>query len=114
MGFVEHSEYLVAWLIYGVAGLGCCAFWWKITSFLNHRGWCDLLRGLAVVVIFTPWYAGDSPEFYAPAIVVLLLDLLLEGTKSGMKGGIALLLSTFAMLLIITIRQYLRAKPRVV
>jgi len=114
MGFVEHSEYLIAWFIYGVAGLGCCAFWWKVTSFLKHRGWRDLLRGLAVVVVFTPWYAGDSPEFYAPAIVVLLLDLLLEGAKSGMKGGIALLLSTFMMLLIITVRQYLRAKPRAV
>ena len=66
------------------------------------------------MVVFTPWYAGDSPEFYAPAIVVLLLDLLLEGAKSGMKGGIALLLSTFMMLLIITVRQYLRAKPRAV
>lgn len=114
MGFVEYSEYWIAWLIYGVAGLGCCAFWWKITSFLRHRGWRDLLRGLALVVIFTPWYAGDSAEFYAPAFVVLLLDLLLEGAKSGMKGGIALLLSTFMMLMIITVRQYLRAKPRVV
>jgi len=67
-----------------------------------------------VVLIFTPWYAGDSPEFYAPAFVVLLLDVLLEGVKSGMKGGIALLVATFLMLLVITVRQYIRAKPTVV
>lgn len=114
MGFLEHSEYIVAWLVYGVAGLGCCAFWWKITSFVGHRGWRDLLRGLAVVIIFTPWYAGESPEFYAPAFVVLLMDVLLEGVKSGLKGGIALLVATFIMLSIITVRQYIRSKPRAV
>ncbi|MFT4798282.1 MAG: hypothetical protein ACJAYE_002680 [Candidatus Azotimanducaceae bacterium] len=114
MGFVEHSDYWIAWLVYGVAGLGCCAFWWKVTSLIKHSGWRDLLRGLTVVLLFTPWYAGDSPEFYAPAFVVLLLDLMLEGAKSGMKGGVALLVATFIMLLVITIRQYLRAKPRVV
>jgi hypothetical protein len=114
MGLLEHSEYIVAWLIYGVAGIGCCAFWWKVTSFLKHRGWRDLLRGLVVVLIFTPWYAGDSPEFYAPAFVVLLLDIMLEGAKSGLKGGIALLVSTFVMLSVITVRQYFRSKPRAV
>jgi hypothetical protein len=114
MEIVDHSDYIVAGLIYGVAGLGCCAFWWKLTSFIKHQGWRDLFRGLTVVLIFTPWYAGDSPEFYAPAFVVLLLDFLLEGVKSGMKGGIALLVATFLMLLVITIRRYIRAKPRVV
>ncbi len=112
MDILTHSEYIIAWLIYLVAGIGCCAFWWKVTGFLNHRGWRDLLRGLALVVIFTPWYAGDTPEFYAPAIVVLMFDLLLEGAKSGMKGGVALLVALFVMLLVITIRQYLRIKPR--
>jgi len=102
--FLGNYEYLVAWAVYCLAGAGCCVVWWKITSFISHRGWRELLRGIAVVIIFTPWYAGESPEFYAPAIVVLLMDLLLEGAKAGMKGGIALLFSSFAMLLVLTIR----------
>ena len=114
MGIVDHTDYIVAWLVYGLAAIGCCVFWWKLTSFIKHQGWRDLFRGLMVVLIFTPWYAGDSPEFYAPAFVVLLLDVLLEGVKSGMKGGIALLVATFLMLLVITVRQYIRAKPTVV
>ena len=54
----------------------------------------------------------ESSEFYAPAIVVLLMDLLLEGTKSGMKGGVALIFALFSMLLILTIRQILRNRSR--
>ena len=111
MNFVENYQYLVAWGIYGVAGLGCCTCWWKITSFIKHRGWRDLLRGFAVVLIFTPWYAGELPGFYAPAMVVLLMDVLLEGVEGGMKGGIALLFSMFLMLVVLTVRQFRRGHP---
>ncbi|MCH7743948.1 MAG: hypothetical protein IIB71_14935 [Proteobacteria bacterium] len=102
--FFSGYEYPVAWAVYCASGVGCCVVWWKITSFISHRGWRELLRGIVIVVIFTPWYAGESPEFYAPAIVVLLMDLLLEGAKAGMKGGIALLFSSFVMLLVLTAR----------
>jgi hypothetical protein len=103
--FFDHYEYVLAWMVYLAAGAGCCLVWWKITSFVSHRGWRELSRGIVVVVIFTPWYAGESAEFFAPAIVVLLMDLLLEGAKAGMKGGIALLFSSFVMLVILTVRM---------
>ena len=112
MSFIDDNQYMLAWLTYFCAAVGCCVFWWKVTSFVKNAGWRDLLRGFAVVVLFTPWYAGESSEFYAPAIVVLLMDLLLEGTKSGMKGGVALIFALFSMLLILTIRQILRNRSR--
>ena len=108
----DDYQYLIAWTIYVLSAIACCLFWWKVTSFIKRRVWRDLSRGIVVVLIFTPWYAGESAEFYAPAVVVLLMDLLLEGTKSGMKGGLALLVSTFLMLLTLTIRQFLYNKPR--
>lgn len=100
------DEYLIAWSVYLVAGMGCCAVWWKITSFIGARGWRDILRGVAVVLIFTPWYAGDTPEFWAPAVVVLLMDVLLEGTASGLKGGVALLMATFLMLVVLVALEF--------
>jgi hypothetical protein len=99
--FIDNYQYLIAWVIYGIAGVGCCAVWWKITSFIGNRGWRDLSRGIVIVLIFTPWYAGESAEFYAPAVVVLLMDLLLEGAKAGLKGGLALLVSSFVMLIVL-------------
>jgi hypothetical protein len=100
--------YVIAWLVYGAAGLGCCLVWWRMTRNIRHAGWRDLLRGVVVVLIVTPWYAGDSLEFFAPALVVLLMDLLLVGAKSGMQGGVALLVSTFLMLVALTVRGWRR------
>lgn len=106
----EHYEYVVAWTIYVVAGIGCSVVWWKITSAIRSRGWREILRGLVVVLVFTPWYAGESPEFFAPAVVVLLMDVMLEGTRSGMKGGVVLLFATFVMLLVLTARELRRRR----
>lgn len=104
-------DYLVAWGLYLIAGVGCMAVWLKITSFLHHSGWRDLARGIAIVLIFTPWIAGESAQYYAPALVVMLMDLTLAGTASGLQGGVALLISAFVMLLVLTIRQYRRSRP---
>lgn len=105
-----EDQYIVAWTVYVAAGVGWCLVWWRLTGFIGSRGVREILRGLAIVLIFTPWYAGESPEFYAPAIVVLLLDLMLEGARSGMKGGIVLLIATFFMLLVLTVRQLRRSR----
>jgi hypothetical protein len=102
-----ETEHLLGWLVYIAAGIACGFIWWQLTSYIRHGGWRDLLRGVFVVVIFTPWYAGDAHEFLAPAVVVLLMDLLLEGATAGMKGGVALLFSSFAMLVVLTIRALL-------
>jgi hypothetical protein len=111
--FFGNYEYVVAWLVYFVAGICCCVIWWKMTSIIRHRGWRELLRGVVVVLIFTPWYAGESPEFFAPAVVVLLMDLFLEGAKAGLKGGIALLFSSFGMLIVLTARLLLSRNDRI-
>lgn len=78
---------------------------------ISHQGLRELARGMAVVLIFTPWYIGDNPEFYAPATFVLFMNVLIEGTVSGVRGGFVLLLSTFLLLIVLTIRQLKRRKP---
>jgi hypothetical protein len=107
---VADYQYPIAWGIYVLAGMGCCVVWWRMTGSISSPGWRDIVRGIMVVLIFTPWYAGDSPEFYAPAFVVLMMDVLLEGTKSGLKGGIVLLAAAFLMLLVLTLRQWRRGR----
>ncbi|MBD3647368.1 MAG: hypothetical protein HUJ31_07960 [Pseudomonadales bacterium] len=110
MEFLEQHEYAVAWTVYVLAGIGCMVVWWKITSRISPRALRDFLRGTAIVITFTPWYAGQSPEFFAPAIVVLLMDILLEGTKSGVKGGVVLLIGMLFMLAVLIVRE-IRRRP---
>ncbi len=99
-----HSEYLVAWIVYGVSAGLCLLVWWKLTSHIDHRGWRELLRGLAVVFLGTPWVTAPGSAHFAPAFLVLALDLLLEGVEGGMKGGIVLLGTTFVMLCLLMVR----------
>lgn len=103
----QLHTYLTAWTLYVVAGVGCCFLWWKITSHISHRLSRDFLRGLSVVAVFTPWYASPAGEHYAPAIIVLLMDVFLQGARGGLKGGLALLFTLFLMLLVLALRQFL-------
>ena len=101
---IHHFQYLIAWIVYLLAGLGCTFIGWKLSGFIRHSGWRDLARGIMVVLIFTPWYTDASHLFLAPASFILLMDLLLEGAKGGLQGGLALLLSLFTMLVGLTLR----------
>lgn len=104
-------EYVIAWLVYYASGAACSAIWWHLTAaWLADGAGRDLVRGIFVVLVFTPWYAGESPEFFAPAIVVLTMDLLLEGARSGMNGGLVLLVATFVMVMILIARSLWRRR----
>lgn len=105
-------EYLLAWTVYAISGMGCTWVWWKLTASIQNRGWQDLLRGLVMVLIFTPWFTGDDLRIYAPAFLILAMDLLLEGAESGLHGGVALMFSSFFMLVVLSIRIYLYSRPR--
>ena len=79
----ENYEYLIAWLVYIAAGLGFAIVWWRFTAGWRHAGWRELSRGFCLVFLYTPWYAGEQAGYFAPAIFVLMMDVLLEGTGSG-------------------------------
>jgi hypothetical protein len=84
------SSYLLPWAVYVAAGVAFCAFWWRATSGIGQDPGRRLLRGLAIVLIFTPWFAGDSPEHFAPALLVLVFELLIVDTSLGARAALAL------------------------
>ena len=105
-------QYLVAWLIYIVSG---GLFTWVVIVFSRSvRAWLrDLIVGSAMVLIFTPWHFGDSSQYWAPALLVLLMDVLLEGTETGLQGGVVILCMTTAMVGVVLIRMLLRRRKSV-
>ena len=99
-------EYAVAWTIYVVSGTGICVVWWKLTArYIPYQLLREFVRGLAVVAIFTPWFTTPGGHHYAPASLVLLIDLTLQGARGGLKGGVALLFMLFVMIAIMILRR---------
>ncbi len=105
--FISEYEYVLAWSVYLLAGVGFCVFWWKVTSNFNHAGWRDLFRGIALVLMYTPWFSDETHDHLAPAIVVAFMDFLLGGTDNGLAAALALLVALALMLVILIVRRLL-------
>jgi len=105
-------DYVIAWSVYYVAAACCLLVWWRMTRGIKGVSYRDLLRGLMAVILLTPWFAGDSQEFFAPAIMVLGMDVLLDGTRNGLKGGVVLLVATFLMLLVLLVLRFARGRKQ--
>ena len=105
--FVGQYQYVIAWFVYIVAGVGFCAFWWKLTTNLKHDGWRDLMRGIALVMMYTPWFSDGTHEHLAPAAVVVFMDFLPGGSDNGLAASLALLVTTGLMLSALMVRRIL-------
>jgi hypothetical protein len=93
------GEYVVAWAIYGLAGVIVCLIWWRMTAFFKQVVIKQIMRGVLVVLVFTPWYAGDTGLHFAPAIVVLVFEQFLGGQDRGL-GSLYALITSFCLLLV--------------
>ena len=67
-------EYLTAWIVVGVAGLGALAGVFLLSRGIASPLLRSLIRVLAAVVLLVPAPIGVEEGFYAPAFVVLLLE----------------------------------------
>ena len=114
--FISAREYQLAWMVYLSAGLAFSAIWWRLVRKLPSAVLSELLLGLAVVAIFTPWYASERQEHLAPAIMVAVLELLFGGTPGSMKNGVSsiavMLAAMLAMLVYLVIRHLRRPRSR--
>ena len=99
--------YVIAWSVYLVsAGLLLLAWWWLLGFFvpLFLR---DPLWGCTVIVLLLPWYAGEQSQYFAPAFMVLALELFDE-TEYGSGAGQLLLAGTGLVLALVFLRWLLR------
>lgn len=94
-------EYVVVWSLYLVAGYGASYIWWRMTRSIRQIELRKLLRGTLVVLIFTPWFVGESTSHYAPAFLVLVFDLFFIDTTGEYNSSYALLASFCLMLVIL-------------
>lgn len=94
-------EYLTAWIVVGVAGLGALAGVFLLSRAIPWPLLRSLVRVLAAVLLLVPAPIGVIEGYYAPAFVVLLMEGVLRGEGSATPAltmlGVAAGLAVFAV-----------------
>jgi len=106
---MEVWEYTLAWAAYVIAGVGLGGLLWLAFAKLGWttRAW---LMGSYLVIAFTPWTLAGYPDHMAPAVLVLVMDILLKGGGNTLEGGLVLVISYGVMLLSVMLMSVRRSK----
>lgn len=110
--FFSQYQYHVAWGVYLAASLIFCLFWWNLTRLVSIAGFRSLFRGFALVCMYTPWFVSDAHEYLAPALMVVVMDVLIGSSPNGLAAALALGGATFLMLVFIIARHFFFRKDR--
>ena len=88
------NDYLLAWLVYLASGFLMAMVVWKVSAYFSYA-WRIL---------------ADYPGFYAPAFVILMMDLMLSESGGNLAGALALLVSFTCMLILLSFWSFRKAK----
>jgi len=90
---VDIYGYLVSWAIYLTAGTVCYVLFYKATGIIGFKVLANTLRAIMLVLIYTPWYVAADEDLMAPAVIVILLDMITVGGDSFIRAMVPLLLA---------------------
>jgi predicted ferric reductase len=82
---MTEQDYLIAWAIYAVAALGCIAVSFKLTGWM-WRWLREPLRLIVAVVVLTPTVVDPTKEFFAPAVAITAMDMVLKVGNNAWRG----------------------------
>lgn len=78
---------LVAWSYYLIAAAGLWAFCWYATRGVRWPALKRVLRVVAAILLFCPFSIGDGYNDMAPAILMVLMETVFEGSEAFMRVG---------------------------
>jgi hypothetical protein len=91
------TNFWLIWLIYLGASVIFYALFWKYINLLTQKFIVFILRGLVAALIFTPWFVNIQGSIMAPALMVVMLDLITIGPGEIARAGVPLFLSILTM-----------------
>ena len=108
---MEAWEYPLAWAAYVIAGIGLGGL---LRLAFAKLGWTTRawLMGSYLVLAFTPWTLAGYPDHMAPAVLVLVMDILLKGGGNTLEGGLVLVITYGVMLLSVMLMSVRRSKQK--
>ena len=93
------GNYWLFWRLYLGAAAFFTAIFWRITRF-ERAIWASYnLRGVAIAIIFTPWYSNPQESVMAPALMVAALDAITGGFDAAFRSFVPLTLAVLVALI---------------
>lgn len=91
--------YLTSWAVYLGAGTLCYILFYRATRGLRPKVLANVLRAIMIALIYTPWYVASDQNLMAPAVMVIMLDLITLGDAAFVRALVPLTLAVIVAVL---------------
>ena len=91
-----HDQYLMAWAIYILAGVGLLLAFRGLTRFIAYAPLRDVMGALFAVFLFMPWQSYEAQGSLSPAFLIAAFEALTETYEQGLRAGIPLSVALLA------------------
>ncbi|MES2624205.1 MAG: hypothetical protein V4628_02900 [Pseudomonadota bacterium] len=97
---MEPRDYLIAWILYGVAAVIMSIIAWLLFRRYLWRELAYLLECWLLAIFFTPAKVLVEQEVMAPAIIVFAMDTVTIDPTAGIRALIPLVMAMAGMLVV--------------
>ena len=97
---MEPRDYLIAWLLYGLAAVILSIVAWFVFRRYLWRELAYLLECWLLAIFFTPAKVLVDQEVMAPAIIVFAMDTVTIDPTAGIRALIPLVMAMTGMLVV--------------
>ena len=95
---MEARDYLIAWILYGLAAVIMSIIAWVVLRRYLWRELAYLLECWLLAIFFTPTRVLVEQEIMAPAIIVFAMDTVTIDPTAGIRALIPLVMAMAGML----------------
>ncbi len=97
---LDLFDYIVGWAVYILAGTVCYMIFYRVTGGIKIKAIANSLRGILIALMFTPWYVSPEADLLAPALMVMMLDMVTVGDTTFVRALVPLTLAIIFAILV--------------
>lgn len=90
---LDLFDYIVGWAVYLTAGTLCYMIFYRLTGAIKFKPLANSLRAILIALMFTPWYVSPEANLLAPALMVIVLDMITVGGTTFIRALVPLSLA---------------------
>jgi len=106
---LDIYDYVLGWAVYLACGALCYMIFYRFTGMIRFKPIANSLRAILLATMFTPWYVNSDSDLLAPALIVILLDMVTVGETSFVRALVPLTMSiTAAVFIALSMRVFKR------